>query len=232
MFAQSVRVFTLASLLLLIACGTNPDNGSTRSKTAQVSEQTDASEALSVSLSSYLNNDDNIHYLLDLHAAFTQGVRQVLPDRSAPFAYEQNMTRIRLQALEQESINHLFPFGNGQLRLSDLGSVNGLDIFSTQCGFASDSTDLVLRYTCLSKHDGLLRYLEERAAGNTFMIDFAKSYRREGSISEALKKQMIFGGSEAFDFTNPDHQLVYALFQLLVVEEMDARKIFLGQTQR
>lgn len=215
--------------VLLFRCTTDQPETTSSVVTAEDivnSEAKETSSLLAKVLPSYLDQDAT-NYLLRLHAAFTKGVQTGLKNRSDAFAYEQNQLKIRQQVFDQQTINHLFPFSEGQLRLGNIGETSELALFSDQCSFASDSTDLVVRYTCLSKDESFLSYLNEQAASSSIITGFVESYRASGMITDGIKQSLILSKAEGIDFNNPHHQLFYALFQLLLVEEMEARKDFM-----
>lgn len=225
-------IYGRLSLLLclftgIVSCGDSvtPERAD---KTPEEIKRLAENPALSNSLTAYLTAEES-DYLVRLHQGFSAGVQKYFPERPLAFAYQQNLVRIRLQMLEKQTINHIFPFGEDDLRLGYIGDPPAMSFLSSKCGFADDSTKLTVHYPCLDKAAKLLDYFAEAAGESPFIKNFVERYRKEGFISDAMKSGLILGGEEELDFSNPHQQLFYGFFQLLVIEEMEAAKRFRKQ---
>jgi hypothetical protein len=147
--------------------------------------------------------------------------------RELPYLYERNIALLRSHLLEEETFRFVFPF-NGKLSLkSEAGLVGKLPYMTQKCGY-QDQGGNVINYYCPALDEAFFEYLDELAPSSELIGQFVAEYREFKTITPDLRYNMLMSGSEKLDFSSPDHQLFYALFQLWAYDDMKALEAVKG----
>ncbi len=158
---------------------------------------------------------------LEIKAKFDAGLRKYeSAERELSTLYEQNSRRLRSHLLAQETFRQVFPF-DGEMTLEGVSDlVEQLPYCTKKCGFQTETG--TVNYYCPSTDAGFFSYLASISPSSPIITAFHDSYLEKRMIAPEIRQQMLLSGLEELDFTNPDHQLFYALFQLWINEEMRA----------
>ncbi|MEM9836159.1 MAG: hypothetical protein AAF828_06635 [Bacteroidota bacterium] len=159
---------------------------------------------------------------LALKAKFDAGlISKSETERELGYWYELNARQIRSHYMQEETFRYVFPF-NGEMSLdAEAELAEQLPYMTRNCGYQNGAGE-VIHYFCPSLDSTYFHYLDELAPGSGLIAQFAQEYRSKKIISPRLRQNMLLKSIEALDFTNPDHQLFYALFQLWVFDDIMA----------
>jgi len=218
-------IYLVLPFLLLMACGPNGnETGNMETLTSGSAVGTDwyaTDPVLKDALEKYFT-PSSAKFLLRLDREFSVALSQKMGDRRLDNIYTLNFDRLRSQVMEEQSINHLLPFGVDDLRLGDFGEIEEVNFLSDKCGYQDETGGQAFRYVCLTRDSSLVTFLESFGKSNPLISRFVQEVRSTGSISPDMKRTMVMEGKEILDFRYPPHRFFYAFFQLLVVDEMDA----------
>jgi len=216
---KKITPFTceLLSISLIISCG-NPAPVANAEEHSAPSPNTATSIPVSSSMS-----DNSRSALLELKEQFDAQLRKGFGDRSMAYVYEQHALRMKLDLLNNEPYDYLFPY-NGKFSLADhLELVEEMPFLTYKCGFQKEDGE-VIHYYCLGLEGGFIDHLTEVGENNELIKRFAARYQEVKTIDPQAKQDMVLNAQEELSFEELDHQLYYFLFHVCVNEERLAVK--------
>ena len=169
-------------------------------------------------LSDFLSPND-VSALHAIKKAFDVGLSSGNNNPDLGDIYHQHAIRMKLNFLNQEPYNTLYPYNN-TFDLSEVGEAAAqTQVFSHKCGFLNQQTKETFHHYCLDVASPYFDYLAHLATDNTFIDHFQKRYREVKTIGQEAKQAMLLNGDESLDFSLPAHQMFYMLFHIVVNEE-------------
>lgn len=202
-------------ILLMTACSTEKDSGTNEDGSALLPAREEITPAMQQSFP-----DSALATLVFIKRIIDEHMQSDYPKRSLSYAYQQHALLVRLQAFDKQPVDHIFPF-NGALRLGNIAGLKKLSFVTDKCGLKSPDGQVV-NYYCPNLAKEWMDYLSSPANDRSVIQNFKADYLTAKTITPEMRMNMALYSSTGLDFSNPDQQLVYGLFQLFVAEEMFA----------
>lgn len=136
--------------------------------------------------------------------------------------YTLHAQRMRMDILEQFPFTQNPPYSHDIEYLSLLNSQE-LSFVTNACGFVVND-DTRVNYPCFTKKNSFFDFLSEGVEQVSIISNFIEEYNEVGTITPAIRQQVLMDAVEELNFEKTQHQLFYAFFHILTLEEWRANK--------